>query len=111
MRQSFRSFLKVQEQDLWSFQILTFLISLATLGQQQATNRTFDKEMFGRFSRRLGPSKSVLSHNIQSFISKNIHRHNLRSFHGNLSLMAKTPFNLADIGEGISEVEVLQWYF
>jgi len=31
-------------------------------------------------------------------------------FHSNSILFVRTPFKLADIGEGISEVEVLQWY-
>ncbi|KAJ3000461.1 hypothetical protein HDV02_005326 [Globomyces sp. JEL0801] len=31
-------------------------------------------------------------------------------FHSNLPLFAVTPFKLADIGEGISEVEIIQWF-
>jgi hypothetical protein len=33
-----------------------------------------------------------------------------RTFRSYPALNAITPFKLADIGEGISEVEVIQWY-
>lgn len=34
----------------------------------------------------------------------------MRSIHGTPRLHRLVPFNLADIGEGITEVEVIQWY-
>lgn len=34
----------------------------------------------------------------------------VRSFHSSYIAWAKTPFKLADIGEGISEVELIQWF-
>jgi hypothetical protein len=34
----------------------------------------------------------------------------LRGFHGSSHQQALKPFLLADIGEGITECEVIQWY-
>ena len=33
-----------------------------------------------------------------------------RLFHSSIIALKRTPFNLADIGEGISEVELIQWF-
>jgi 2-oxoisovalerate dehydrogenase E2 component (dihydrolipoyl transacylase) len=33
-----------------------------------------------------------------------------RLFHSSIFALKRTPFNLADIGEGISEVELIQWF-
>ncbi|KAL0479660.1 2-oxoisovalerate dehydrogenase E2 component [Acrasis kona] len=37
-------------------------------------------------------------------------RSSTRTFHNNVPLNKLTPFILADIGEGIKEVEIIQWY-
>lgn len=44
---------------------------------------------------------------MKSFISSRLNRHILTSA---LRSMPQIPFKLADIGEGIAEVEVMQWF-
>ena len=43
------------------------------------------------------------------FVSSVLKRTSIRSFHFQPPLWAKVPFLLADIGEGITECEVIQW--
>lgn len=42
--------------------------------------------------------------------SHGLRRHHVRPFHSTLWPQAVIPFNLADIGEGIKECEVIQWF-
>ncbi|KAL3788617.1 hypothetical protein ACHAWO_011833 [Cyclotella atomus] len=56
---------------------------------------------FYEFSSRTPVPRPIISHQLQS---------RFKSAHPVIDDTALTPFRLADIGEGIAEVELLQWY-
>lgn len=61
--------------------------------------------------RNIHRSMHKLSYGLNRAICKEFKIHSLKKpFHSMRSALAHTPFNLADIGEGIAEVEILEWH-